>query len=157
PRQEQGLRREVNAFVQPALKARDYAGAFAQLRLSKQREMLRIAARDLARLGDTAQHIREISNIADVCLHATLQLCRARLVERLGQPWHQDADGRWQQTEFCVVGLGKLGGQELNYSSDVDVLFVYSEEGAVFKTLPRAKTAPENAMANHSFFKRLAE
>ena len=50
PRQEQGLRREVNAWLPPALAARDYAGAFARLRQFKQREMLRIAARDLARL-----------------------------------------------------------------------------------------------------------
>ena len=42
-------------------------------------------------------------------------------------------DGRWQPTAFCVLGMGKLGGQELNYSSDVDVMFVYSEEGQVFK------------------------
>ncbi|HEU0009098.1 MAG TPA: hypothetical protein VFT34_04695, partial [Verrucomicrobiae bacterium] len=157
PRQEQGLRREVNGFLQPALQAREYAGAFSRLRQFKQREMLRIAARDLGRLGNTPQVIREISNVADVCLAATLQLCREQLVQRLGQPYHQDADGLWQPTEFCVLGLGKLGGQELNYSSDVDVIFVYTDEGSVFKTPPRPKAPAGSAMPNHSFFKRLAE
>src|SRR5262249_7285374 len=57
-----------------------------------------------------------------------------------------------------VLGLGKLGGQELNYSSDVDVIFVYAEEGTVFREPPRAATpAPEHGMSNHQFFKRLAE
>jgi glutamate-ammonia-ligase adenylyltransferase len=157
PRRSEGLRREVNAFLQPALQARDYAGAFAQLRRFKQREMLRIAARDLARLGDTTQITRELSDLADMTLEATLQLCRQQLIERLGKPCHLDADGAWHSTQFCVLGLGKLGGQELNYSSDVDVIFVYSEEGHVFKEPPRKGANPERAMASHQFFRRLAE
>ncbi len=157
PRQEQGLRREVNAWLGPALENRDYAGAFAKLRLFKQKEMLRIAARDLARLGAAPEITREISNVADVCLSAVLQLSRQSLVERLGQPYHQDAEDRWQPTEFAVIGLGKLGGQELNYSSDVDVIFVYNEEGTVFKGDPRPVKAAGQAMSSHQFFKRLAE
>jgi glutamate-ammonia-ligase adenylyltransferase len=159
PRQEQGLRREVDAWLRPALASGDQsaAAAFAQLRLFKQREMLRIAARDLARLADSVQITREISNVADVCLSAVFQLCRRQLTERLGQPYHQDAEGRWHPTEFAVLGLGKLGGQELNYSSDVDVMFVYSEEGFVSKEPPRPARAPGQGMSNHQFFKRLAE
>jgi len=157
PRQEQGLRREVNAWLQPALRAKDYAGAFAKLRHFKQREMLRIAARDLARLGDAPRITREISDVADLCLDTTFQLCGQQLVERLGQPYHQDADGRWFPTHFAVLGLGKLGGQELNYSSDVDLLFLYSEEGHVFKETPRSPSNTERALTNHQFFKRLAE
>ena len=157
PRQEQGLRREVNGWLSPALQARDYPAAFARLRQFKRREMLRIAARDLARLGDAPQITLEISNVADVCLNAVLQLCRHPLVGRLGQPWHQDANGHWHPTEFVVLGLGKLGGQELNYSSDVDVMFLYSEEGQVFKEPPRTRTPPAQGLTNHQFFKRLAE
>jgi glutamate-ammonia-ligase adenylyltransferase len=157
PRQAQGLRREVNAFLQPALQARDAASAFAQLRQFKQRELLRIAARDLSRLGDAPQITRELSDVADVTLEATLQLCRQQLIERFGTACHPDARGAWQPTQFCVLGLGKLGGQELNYSSDVDVIFVYSEEGRVFKEPPRQDTNPERALTSHQFFKRLAE
>ena len=53
--------------------------------------------------------------------------------------------------------MGKLGGQELNYSSDVDVLFVYSDEGEVFKEPPARKKMPRAVMSNHQFFNKLAE
>ena len=92
-----------------------------------------------------------------VCLQAVYRLCAGRLRARLGQPWHLDAQGKWQETAFCVIGLGKLGGQELNYSSDVDVMFVYSEEGTVFKTPPRPREQTGRGLANHAFFVRLAE
>lgn len=157
PRQAQGLRREVEAALQPALQARDYAGALMQIREFKQREMLRIATRDLARLSNAPQITREVSDLADVCLGAVLQICRQQLLERFGQPFHQDGQNQWQQTGFAVIGLGKLGGQELNYSSDVDVVFVYTEEGSVFKQSPSGAAAPAAVMSNHQFFKRLAE
>ena len=119
--------------------------------------MLRIAARDLARLGDVVEITREISDLADVCLDAVWRICRPQFIGRFGQPFHQDADGNWQRTEFCVLGMGKLGGQELNYSSDVDVLFLYSDEGEVFKAPPVKETAQHPAMSNRQFFSKLAE
>ncbi len=64
---------------------------------------------------------------------------------------------RWQPTAFCVLGLGKLGGQELNYSSDVDLMYIYEDEGDVFKELPTGKTPPRAAMSNHQYFCKLAE
>ncbi|MFN7141337.1 MAG: hypothetical protein ACK4UN_18575, partial [Limisphaerales bacterium] len=76
---------------------------------------------------------------------------------KYGTPYHRDADERWHPTEFCVLGMGKLGGQELNYSSDVDVLFVYRDEGHVFKAPPRKNEDPSRGMANHQFFNRLSE
>ncbi|MBI3417956.1 MAG: bifunctional [glutamate--ammonia ligase]-adenylyl-L-tyrosine phosphorylase/[glutamate--ammonia-ligase] adenylyltransferase [Verrucomicrobia bacterium] len=157
PRQEQGLRREVNAWLPSLLRAKNYAGAFARLREFKQREQLRIAARDLARLADVTEITRELSNVADVCLHTVAQLCFQQLSERLGWPYHLDAGERWQRTEFCVLGLGKLGGQELNYSSDVDVIFVYADEGSVFREPPRKAQLAGKSLSNHQFFKRLAE
>jgi glutamate-ammonia-ligase adenylyltransferase len=153
PRREEGLRREVEA----SLKQEDDEAAFAHLRQFKQREMLRIAVRDLARLGQMVEITREISDVADVCLQAVFRLCLRRLRARVGQPWHLDAKERWRETSFCVIGLGKLGGQELNYSSDVDVIFVYTEEGNVFKTPPRHGEQAGRGMASHQFFVRLAE
>jgi len=157
PRQEQGLRREVNGWLRPLLDSRDYPAALARLRLFKQREMLRIAARDLARLGNTAEITREISDVADVCLDAVYQACLRQFTERFGQPYHLDGQARWQPTEFCVFGLGKLGGQELNYSSDVDLMFVYTEEGHLFKEPPSRTRHNSKGLANHQFFKRLIE
>jgi glutamate-ammonia-ligase adenylyltransferase len=157
PRREQGLRREVNEWLVPCLEARDYATAFNRLREFKQREMLRIATRDLARLANVKEIVRELSDVAHVCLNAVWQICQQQLTERLGQPYHQDAEGRWCKTSFSVLGMGKLGGQELNYSSDVDVIFVYTEEGQVFKHPPGKGKAPASALSNHQFFNRLAE
>ena len=157
PRREQGLRHEVAAWLKPLLETGNDAAALNQLREFKQREMLRIAARDLARLGTVPEITREISDVADVCLDGVWQVCRRQCTAHFGQPWHQDAAGVWQPTEFCVLGMGKLGGQELNYSSDVDVLFVYSEEGQVFKEPPAKTKTPRPILASHQFFNRLAE
>ncbi|HWD91158.1 MAG TPA: bifunctional [glutamate--ammonia ligase]-adenylyl-L-tyrosine phosphorylase/[glutamate--ammonia-ligase] adenylyltransferase [Verrucomicrobiae bacterium] len=170
PRRGQGLRQEVHGWLAALLKNKDYGTALGHVREFKQREMLRIAARDLAHPGHVPEITREISDVADVCLEAVWQICRRQLAERFGEPWHQDAQGGWQRTEFCILGMGKLGGQELNYSSDVDVLFVYSEEGQVFKcgsagvspASARSQSrqdaaAPRSVMSNHQFFTRLAE
>jgi [glutamine synthetase] adenylyltransferase / [glutamine synthetase]-adenylyl-L-tyrosine phosphorylase len=155
PRRPQGLRRDVAAFLTGLADGGSHAAAFEQLRQFKQREMLRIGARDLARLANVREITLELSNVADVCLDAVLKLCAADLAARQGRPYHQDAAGRWQPTEFCVLGLGKLGGQELNYSSDVDVIFVYTEEGCVFKQPPGRNAAA--GPASHQYFNRLAE
>ena len=157
PRRAEGFRHEVKSWLKPKLEERDYAGALAELRRFKQREMLRIAARDLARLGNVVEITREISDLADVCLDAVWRVCRQQFTGRFGQPFHQDAEGNWQRTEFCVLGLGKLGGQELNYSSDVDVLFLHGEEGEVFKESPVKKKAQRGTMSNRQFFNKLAE
>ena len=144
-------------MLEPRLRTDDYAGALTELRSFKQREMLRIAARDLARLSNVVEITRELSDVADVCLDAVLRVVWQQFTRRFGRPFHQDANGHWQPTAFCVLGMGKLGGQELNYSSDVDVLFVYSDEGEVFKEPPARKKMPRAVMSNHQFFNKLAE
>src|SRR5262245_36583241 len=108
PRREQGFRREVNSSLKPFLEARDFPRALEQLRQFKQREMLCIAARDLARLGNVIEVTRELSDLTDVCLNSVFEICREQLCARLGQPYHQDPSGGWQPTEFALLGLGKL-------------------------------------------------
>jgi glutamate-ammonia-ligase adenylyltransferase len=169
PRRKKGFQREVNLWLSVLLASRNYASAFTRIREFKQRQMLRIAARDLAHLADLPEIITEISDVADVCLESVWEICHRHLVERHGLPYHQDADGRWHPTTSCVLGMGKLGGQELNYSSDVDVLFVYTDEGAVFKEPPSparkstkqrkgaSANVPQPTLNNHQFFNRLAE
>jgi glutamate-ammonia-ligase adenylyltransferase len=156
PRRIQGFRSEIQKLIQPG-SAGGREVALDRIRKFKQREMVRVAARDLGRLSNTAEITRELSDLADVCLDSVLRICWEQFAERFGMPYHQDADGNWHLTQFSILGLGKLGGQELNYSSDVDVIFVYSEEGEVFKTSPSAKTPPRSVMSNHQFFCRLGE
>jgi [glutamine synthetase] adenylyltransferase / [glutamine synthetase]-adenylyl-L-tyrosine phosphorylase len=157
PRKADGLRREVQTALKPRLETRDYAGALVILRRLKQREYLRIAARDLGRLSNVVEITQELSDLADVCLDAVLQVVSKQLSEKFGYPFHQDARGRWQPTPFCILGLGKLGGQELNYSSDVDILFLYEEEGEVFKESPRDGKSRRPVLSNHQFFCKVAE
>ena len=157
PRRAQGFEQELGQMLGPALKARDYSAALTQLRRFKQRELFRIAARDLARLSNVVEITRELSDVADVCLEAVFQIVRLQMAGRFGHPFHQDADDHWQPTAFAVLGLGKLGGQELNYSSDVDLMFVYDDEGDVFKEPPAGKIPPRSVMSSHQFFGKLAE
>jgi glutamate-ammonia-ligase adenylyltransferase len=157
PRPLLGLRHEIDVLISPLLKKHDYPTALAGIRQIKQREMLRIGARDLTRMSHTAEIIRELSDLADVLLESVFQICFRQLTERFGTPYHQNADNAWEATRFSVIGLGKLGGQELNYSSDVDVIFIYSDEGNVFKTPPRKNDPSGKGLSNHQFFNRLAE
>ena len=85
PRRAQGFQREVEGWLKPKLAARDYIGALAELRRFKQREMLRIAARDLARLGNVVEITREISDVADVCLNTVWRICRHQFFEKFGR------------------------------------------------------------------------
>ncbi len=158
PRRKQGLRNEIEGWLPRLIEARDFAGALRQLRQFKQREMFRIAARDLARLGTVSEITLEISDVADVCLATVWQICSLQLQERFGLPHHQDAEGQWHLTAGCILGLGKLGGQELNYSSDVDLMVLYEEEGSVFRgAASRAAVQPAAVLTNHQFFNRLTE
>ena len=157
PRREEGFRREARRQISPLLGKNDLPGALDSLRRFKQKEMVRIAARDLALPGQVSDLTRELSDLADVCLSLVVDICWKRESDRLGFPYHQDAADKWHSTPFCLLGLGKLGGQELNYNSDVDVLFVYEEEGIVLKTPPARAHSPTRGMTNHQFFCRLAE
>jgi len=89
-------------------------------------ESVRIAWRDLAGLADIDTCLREQSDLADACVRATLATLDDWLAERHGRP--RAAGG--EPLELLVLGMGKLGGRELNFSSDIDLVFVYGEPGA---------------------------
>lgn len=158
PRPRDLLRREIGTMLDAALAEADHARALRELRLLRQREHVRIAARDLSRLATLEETTRQLSDVADLCLAGALRVVRARIASMHGEPYEETGDGGWRPTLFCVLGLGKLGGQELNYSSDVDLMLVYGDEGRVFRNPPvPGRPAPSGGMANHQFFRRLAE
>jgi len=159
PRHKSSLMRELAPILNmpnPA-GATDVPTALDALHEWRLRELLRIGARDLGRLGSLPEIVLELSNAADVFLDGVLQLVWIQAVERSGSPWQQRPDGTWESTSFAVLGMGKHGGQELNYSSDVDLLFVYSDEGSTFRKSPKRKSSAGKVVANHVFFKRLCE
>ena len=123
--------RDLHSFAGDALSADN----FARLRLWKGREMIRVALREVANVAPLEETTAELSQIAEICIRQVFLHWNSELRSRLGSP----------ATEFAVLGLGKLGGGELNHSSDVDVIFLYGEEGQIS---PR--------LSYHEFFNRLS-
>jgi len=95
------------------------------LRRFKYRHLLRIGARDLLGDADLARATEELSHLADACIAQALAEAAATVREAYGAP----LGAAGSETGVAVVAMGKLGGDELNYSSDVDLMFVYGEDG----------------------------
>ena len=130
------------------------------LRRFRRREMLRIGVRDLVRLADVVETTASLSDLASVLIDAAYRIVDTDLRARHVIPMHQNRQGRWVETGFTVIAMGKLGGHELNYSSDVDVLYVCeSHEG---ETRPaasgraKAKTPAQRVLSNEEYFEILA-
>ncbi len=109
---------------------------FQVLRRWKNKEMTRIALRELANAAALEETTAELSQLAEICVREVLAHWNAKFRESFGSP----------AADFAILALGKLGGRELNHSSDVDLIFLYSEEGELS---PR--------LSYHQWFNRLAE
>jgi [glutamine synthetase] adenylyltransferase / [glutamine synthetase]-adenylyl-L-tyrosine phosphorylase len=107
---------------------------FGALRFWKGREMTRVAVRELAAVAPLEETTGELSLIAEICLRRVFEFWDVELRQRYGSP----------KGDFAILALGKLGGGELNHSSDVDLLFLYSEEGQLTPHI-----------SYHQFFNRL--
>jgi glutamate-ammonia-ligase adenylyltransferase len=117
----------------------------------RRRELLRIYLRDIRRLATVAEITEEISNLADAILEHALRLARQELDNKYGPPLETDDKGRKRPAEICIVSLGKLGSKELNYASDIDLLFIYSGEGTT------AGVGSREPITNREYFIKLAE
>jgi glutamate-ammonia-ligase adenylyltransferase len=117
----------------------------------RRRELLRIYLRDIRRTATLVETTEELSNLADAVLAYALSHARQELDNRYGQPTRMDERGRSALAEFAVVALGKLGSFELNYASDIDLFFIFSNDGATASGGARGETT------NREYFIRLAE
>ncbi len=117
----------------------------------RRRELLRIFLRDIRRLATIAEITEELSNLADAVLEHALRLARQDLENRYGTPLEVDDKGRSKPADICIVSLGKLGSRELNYASDIDLLFIYSGEGNT------SDTGTRGSVTNREYFIKLAE
>jgi len=102
----------------------------------KNKEMTRIALRELANAAALEETTAELSQLAEICVREVFAHWNAKFRKSFGSP----------TADFAILALGKLGGHELNHSSDVDLIFLYSEEGELS---PR--------LSYHQWFNRLAE
>src|SRR6266704_2561010 len=109
---------------------------FAALRFWKGHEMTRVALRELANVAPLEETTSELSQIAEICIRRVFEHWNAELRQRHGSP----------KAEFAILALGKLGGGELNHSSDVDLLFLYNDEGELTPHI-----------SYHEFFNRLGK
>jgi [glutamine synthetase] adenylyltransferase / [glutamine synthetase]-adenylyl-L-tyrosine phosphorylase len=91
----------------------------------KRREYVRIMLRDALSIATLAETTAEISALADALIEEALQDVKTQMQHRFGSPEWINAQGRVMDSRFAVLSLGKLGGNELNYSSDIDLLFLY--------------------------------
>ena len=121
----------------------DEPAIMAALRRLKRRETLRISYGDMIRGQRLEIVTRQISYLADAILEGAVRAARKSLEARRGVPRNQHGE----RARFVVLALGKLGGAELNYSSDIDLIFLYDEDGSTDGARP---------LANSEFFGRLA-
>ena len=114
------------------------------LRRYKRRETLRIGLCDLLKTADVATTTLELSNLAEAALQHCYEIGRDQVMKpKFGTPLNEDGDA---PCRFAIIGMGKLGGYELNFSSDIDLIFVYSDDA-------RTDTGTDN----NEYFSRLCE
>jgi len=116
----------------------------AQIRQFRRRHLVRIAWRDLAEFADTESVLRELSLLADHCIAAACRYAHAQLAGRHGVPVNRSG----APLPLLVLGMGKLGGGELNFSSDIDLVFLFEEHG---------ETAGARSISYEEFFIRLGK
>jgi [glutamine synthetase] adenylyltransferase / [glutamine synthetase]-adenylyl-L-tyrosine phosphorylase len=113
----------------------------------RKREYVRILLRDVSGVAGLAEVTQEISALSDALLQEAVDVVTAGLKRRHGTPLLVDERGRQRECRFAVLPLGKLGGNELNYSSDVDLMFLFDG----------GKEPPTAPISNREYFVQLAQ
>jgi glutamate-ammonia-ligase adenylyltransferase len=112
------------------------------LREWRRRAMLRIAWRDIAGSAAVTETLQSVSDLADACLRAAAGAAELHLQRIFGRPFSSNP----AQESFVILGMGKLGGRELNFSSDIDLVFLFTEAG---------ETSGPRVVDNEEYFNRL--
>lgn len=123
----------------------DEAALARHLRLFRRREMTRIAWRDLAGWADLAETLRDLSGLASACVDSALRCLDRWQTSDLGAPIGRDGT----RQGLVVIGMGKLGAGELNFSSDIDLIFAYPDDGET--------VGGGRVVSNEDYFRRLAQ
>ncbi|MEJ7596481.1 MAG: bifunctional [glutamate--ammonia ligase]-adenylyl-L-tyrosine phosphorylase/[glutamate--ammonia-ligase] adenylyltransferase [Kofleriaceae bacterium] len=124
--------------------ARDTPALRAALRHARADELVRLGVRELE-LGLDTEVGRELSRLSDACFDAAIGFHDRELRARYGPPRYIDDDGHERDAQLAVIGMGKLGGEELNFASDVDVIYLYSSD-----------QGEAGALSLHEYFAKLA-
>ncbi len=123
-----------------------------EIRRYRHAAMARIAVRDLCGLASLDEVMRELSDLAAAALGQTCEWCFQNLAQKYGCPGELDCKG--DKTGFAVIGMGKLGGHELNFCSDIDLIYIYKIPPRQQEMTSGGSAAPVHF---HDFYTRLAE
>jgi len=123
--------------------AYDDAAILRAFRKYRQRHQLRIGANDIIRDRPLEEITRDLSRVADVVLEVALETAIRQLSAKFGSPFTDEG----ASSRGVMLAFGKHGGEELNYSSDIDLMFVYDDEGST-----RGK---RTSITNEEFFSRV--
>ena len=121
------------------------------LRRYKRRELLRIGVRDLLRIAIVQDTVAALSDLAAVTIQAAYTIIDDDMKNLHGAPMHHNSQGQLVETGFVVLGMGKLGGWELNYSSDVDLIYIYESQKGTSHVNKR-----RSGIAHEVYFENLA-
>jgi glutamate-ammonia-ligase adenylyltransferase len=135
-------------------KAHGYDSRLSTLRDFKQRHMLGVGAKDICGEADVEEILEQMSSLADVCIQTAFEIAEKEVCRRFGKPMGM-IDGVVQEASAVVIALGKLGGRELNYSSDIDLMFIYSHDGET-RSEPDGDAVAE-PVTNQEYFSKFAE
>lgn len=128
---------------QPGLNLDDEAGLSRAMRMLRKQVMVKLILRDLNGLADLNEIMQSMTALAEVCVQRAHACLTKTMRAQFGAP--TDQAGAAEQ-DLLVIAMGKLGGGELNVSSDIDLIFVYPEDG---------ETDGTHRLSNHEFFTRM--
>ena len=143
PKDRETMYCELSQAVRPFDLAEQKLNA---IRGYKRKESLRLGLRDLLGDADLETTTRELTNLAEVALQICYEIGKAELTPKMGTPLGELPNGEKVPSTLAVIAMGKFGGYELNFSSDIDVMFVYSHDGVT-----------DQGVENREYFVKLCE
>ena len=156
-------REDMEALLRESgLDLRNEAELAQAMRKLRKRVMVKLILRDLNGLADLNEVMQSMTALAELCVQRAQGCLMTGLQEQFGSPQGQSSA---QTQELLVIAMGKLGGGELNVSSDIDLIFLYPEDGETggpnspreedAAGYPTAAPLPSRRLSNHEFFTRL--
>jgi [glutamine synthetase] adenylyltransferase / [glutamine synthetase]-adenylyl-L-tyrosine phosphorylase len=154
PRSDGEMQAAVRATVDETT---DFTALQKALRTFKRREIVRIAARDLNGLAPLEEVMVELSDLASSTLQVAYEVCRRCLIRDHGVPLAAGDGADPCEAEMTVIGMGKLGGRELNFSSDIDIIYFYESDRGETAGVESGSGGRKGVVSLHAFFNKLGE
>ncbi|HEX2768064.1 MAG TPA: bifunctional [glutamate--ammonia ligase]-adenylyl-L-tyrosine phosphorylase/[glutamate--ammonia-ligase] adenylyltransferase [Geobacteraceae bacterium] len=143
-KERQQMDEELAAFLAPAVYFEDRLDI---LRRYRHEEFLRIGMNDIHGNMEQTDIATQLTRLAEASLNAACGMAQLELA-RFGRPTYLDENGEIRDANFAIIGMGKMGGGELNYHSDLDIIYIYDRQG---------ETNGERRISNHEYFAKVGQ